>query len=60
MILRILLKELPPETKAAFIVTPAVSPKGLLCLLLEELGMGPVSSSEDLGLMLKKFQDALL
>lgn len=60
MLLRLLLKELPPEKQAAFIVTPAVSPKGLMSLLLEELNTKLSHERLELGLLLKDFQDHLL
>ncbi len=60
MLLRLLLNELPQEKQAAFIVTPAVSPKGLMSLLLEELGLEVGQSRGELALMLKDFQEHVL
>ncbi len=60
MLLRLLMNELKHEKKTAFIVTPSVSPKGLLLLLLEELDISIANEDSELALLLKTFQDALL
>ena len=60
LLLRLLMKEMPPEKRTAFIVTPSVSPRGLLLLLLEELGIKTDKNSPELALLLKTFQECLL
>ena len=60
MLLRLLLRQLPEDKQAAFIVTPAVSPKGLMGLLLEELGVPIARDRSELALMLKDFQQHVL
>ena len=60
LLLRLLLQELPPEKLPAVVVTPAVSPEGLVALLLEDLGKSVEHNRLDMALLLKRFQDALL
>ncbi len=60
MILRLLLKKLGNEKQAAVIVTPAVSPQGLMSLLLEELKIPLKPERYELGLLLKDFQDHII
>ncbi len=60
MLLRLLLRELPNDKEAAFIVTPAVDPKGLMSLLMEELHFKLNPERTELALMLKDFQENLI
>ena len=60
MILKLLLEGMHQDKQAALIVTPAVSPKGLLSLLLEELGVKIPSERSELALLLKDFQEHIL
>ena len=60
LLLRLLMKEMPPEKRTAFIVMPSVSPRGLLLLLLEELGIKTGNNNPELALLLKAFQECLL
>ncbi len=60
MLLRLLLRDLPEEKQAAFIVTPAVSPRGLLTLLLEELDIPITPERRELALLLKDFQEHII
>ncbi len=60
MLLRLLMEEMPPEKKTALIVTPSVSPRGLLLLLLEELGIKTGNGNPELAILLKAFQECLL
>ena len=60
MLLRLLLRELPHDKEAAFIVTPAVDPKGLMGLLMEELGFKLNPERSELALMLKDFQENII
>ena len=60
MLLRMLLHDLAGTKETAFIVTPAVGPRGLLCLLLKEMGENRVPSDAEPAVLLNKFQDAVL
>ncbi len=60
LLLRLLLQELPGEKLPAVVVTPAVTPEGLVALLLEDLGKGVEHTGLDMAILLKRFQDALL
>ena len=60
MLLRLLLKGLGEEKQAAVIVTPAVSPQGLMSLLLEELKIPLKPERGELALLLKDFQEHII
>ncbi|HID98148.1 MAG TPA: AAA family ATPase [Thermodesulfobacteriaceae bacterium] len=60
LLIRMLLKELGPEKIAVAVVTPSVSPSGLLTLLLEELGCSSDESEQEQAVLLKRFQKKLL
>ncbi len=60
MLLRLLLKGLGEEKQAAVIVTPAVSPQGLMGLLLEELKIPLKPERSELALLLKDFQEHVI
>ncbi len=60
MLLRLLLQGLRQDKQVALIVTPAVSPKGLMNLLLEELGVKIPPERSELALLLKDFQEHIL
>ncbi|RUM87480.1 MAG: hypothetical protein DSZ23_05770 [Thermodesulfatator sp.] len=60
MLLRLVLNDLPRDKQAAVIVTPSVGPKGLMALLLEEMGIKPASERMDLAFLLKDFQEHVI
>ncbi len=60
LLLRLLLKELPENKLPAVVVTPAVSPEGLVRLLLEELGIHIEEAHVEFAVLLKRLQDALI
>ncbi len=60
LLLRLLLKELHEEKQPAVIVTPAVSPEGLVRLLLDELRQPVEEASVEFSILLKRFQNALI
>lgn len=60
LLLRLLLNELGEDKVSAVVVTPAVSPTGLLRLLLDEVDCPVDSDDQELGTLLKRFQAALL
>ena len=57
--LRMLMAEIPDNKVTALIVSPAVSPQGLLRLLLDELAIS-ATDSQELAVMVKDFQDYLI
>ncbi|NDY42317.1 AAA family ATPase [Dissulfurirhabdus thermomarina] len=59
LLLRMLLQELDPKKQPAVLLSPAVGPEGLLHLLLEELDADD-PGVQDRGILLKRFQDAML
>jgi general secretion pathway protein A len=60
LLLRLLLKELPETKLPAVVVTPAVSPEGLVRLLLDELGISVEETHLEFAVLLKRLQDALI
>lgn len=60
LLLRLLLKELPENKLPAVVVTPAVSPEGLVRLLLDELGISVEETHLEFAVLLKRLQDALI
>ncbi len=60
LLVRLLLKEIPETKLPAVIVTPAVSPEGLVRLLLSELDVNVDNTSSELGALLQRLQDALI
>ncbi|WP_457572957.1 AAA family ATPase [Desulfolithobacter sp.] len=60
LLLRILIQEVPAGKKTAVVVTPALSPQSLLRMVLDELEAPVDHSQQDLGLLIKEFESALL
>ena len=60
LLLRLLIKELPENKLPAVVVTPAVSPEGLVRLLLDELEISVEDTPLDFAVLLKRLQDALI
>ncbi len=60
LILRLILEGLAPDKVPAVVVSPTVNPSGLLRLILDEMGCPYDGDGDDLGLLLKQFQAAVL
>ncbi len=60
LLVRLLLRDIPETKLPAVIVTPAVSPEGLVRLLLSELNVSVDDASSELGTLLHRLQDALI
>ncbi|BCO08478.1 hypothetical protein GF1_08540 [Desulfolithobacter dissulfuricans] len=60
LLLRILIQNLPPGKKTAIIVTPALDPQSLLRMVLDELEVVVADGKQDLGVLVKEFEKALL
>ncbi|MGC8736389.1 MAG: ExeA family protein [Dissulfurimicrobium sp.] len=58
--LRLILEGLHPDKLPVVVVSPAVNPPGLLRLILDEMGHPYDGGSDDLALLLKHFQSAVL
>lgn len=60
LLLRILIQELPAGKKTAVVVTPALDPQSLLRMVLDELDVPLDPGRQELGDLIKKFEEALL